>query len=81
MEAFDLSLGVSQSSGYLPQGYGLHSEEWEDGIYPSFEYIPAGRQGNKEMRISLPDHIWRPRAELWGRALHLLNQITYMNSN
>ena len=60
-----------------PPGYGLHPEEWGDLGYPAFGTIRAGRRGRKELQIALPDYIWRPRAERWGTALYLMNQIMF----
>ncbi|KAK7029110.1 hypothetical protein R3P38DRAFT_2368283, partial [Favolaschia claudopus] len=54
-------------------GYGLLREEWEGEIYPAFEIIKSGRKGSKELRVALPDSIWRPRAELLGRALAFMD--------
>ncbi|KAK6981346.1 hypothetical protein R3P38DRAFT_2396312, partial [Favolaschia claudopus] len=52
-----------------PKYYHQGCEEWEGEMYPAFEIIKSGRKGSKELRVALPDSIWRPRAELWGRAL------------
>ncbi|KAI1783287.1 hypothetical protein LXA43DRAFT_903869 [Ganoderma leucocontextum] len=70
---------LSQSPG-LPSGYGLLPEEMEDG-YEVMETIRSGRRGRKELVIDLPEVIWRPRAELWGKALHLLNTLLYSLDN
>ncbi|KAJ7639839.1 hypothetical protein DFH06DRAFT_1001626 [Mycena polygramma] len=67
-----------KAAGIVPGGYGLCEEEWEDGAYPSFEILKSGRRGKKELRIALPDFIWRPRAILWGQALDVLNQVNYI---
>ncbi|KAJ6476126.1 hypothetical protein C8R45DRAFT_834301 [Mycena sanguinolenta] len=64
---------------FLPEGYGLLPDEWEDGVYPSDEILKSGHRGGKELRVALPDSIWRPRAEMWGRALAILNELSYMN--
>lgn len=61
----------------LPTGYGLRRSEWGQDGYPAFENIPLGRRGRKELCISLSDEIWRPRAEVWGQALYLMNQYLY----
>lgn len=31
--------------------------------------------GNRELRIELPDSTWRPRAELWAKALMMLDGV------
>jgi len=77
MEIFTGAIVEMTKSGENPRGYGLLPEEWGTDGYPSYEVIKVGRV-RKEKRISLPDHTWRPRAELWGRALYLLNSIMYM---
>jgi hypothetical protein len=59
----------------------LIPDEWEDNEYPSVEIIRSGRRGGKELRVALPDFVWRPRAELWGQALDILSRITYMTEN
>lgn len=52
-------------------------EEWENGTYPAFEILKSGRKRSKELRVALPDLIWRPRAQLWVRALAVLDELTY----
>ncbi|KAJ7851392.1 hypothetical protein B0H14DRAFT_3451359 [Mycena olivaceomarginata] len=63
----------------VPPGYGLLPEEWDEEGYPAFEILKSGRRGSKQLRIVLPDDIWRPRAETWGRALAILEQMSYAN--
>ena len=77
---FTKALENLQESGELPSGYGLCPEEWDDLGYPAFGTIHASRRGRKELQIALPDHVWRPRAERWGIALYLMNQIMYSSS-
>lgn len=60
----------------LPEGYNIRPEEWVNGEYISFETLKTGRK-RKEMRVNLPDSVWRPRAEQWVRALDLMNQFEY----
>lgn len=74
---FTQALQNLRGNGELPPGYGLHPEEWGDLGYPACGTIRAGRRGRKELQIALPDHIWRPRAERWGTALYLMNQIMF----
>ncbi|KAL0573558.1 hypothetical protein V5O48_008391 [Marasmius crinis-equi] len=57
----------------IPEGYGILPEEWENGEYPSYELLRSGKKGTRELRVDLPDHIWRPRVERWVKALHTLN--------
>lgn len=60
----------------IPTGYGLLPTEWEDESYPTYEMIKL-RQG-KELRIALPDFIWRHRAELWGQALDIVDRLMFI---
>ena len=52
--------------------------EWEEDLYPSFEILRSGRRGGKELHIAMPDFIWRPREELWGQALDILNRLKHI---
>ncbi|KAJ7793220.1 hypothetical protein B0H14DRAFT_2393724, partial [Mycena olivaceomarginata] len=79
MQLFHDTLSAAEEIGLIPPGYGLLPDEWEDGIYPSYEILKSGRRGGKALRVALPDSIWRPRAEMWGRALAALNELSYMN--
>jgi hypothetical protein len=71
-DVFTGSLEELQSQQLVPVGFGMTLDEWGDDGYPSYEIIRTGRRGHKELRIDLPDFIWRPRAELWVQALHIL---------
>ncbi|KAJ7732233.1 hypothetical protein DFH07DRAFT_755339, partial [Mycena maculata] len=79
LHTFHQALAIADAQGVVPEGYGLLPDEWEDGTYPSFETLKSGRRGGKELQVPLPDFIWRPRAEMWGRGLEILNQLTYIN--
>ncbi|KAJ6624168.1 hypothetical protein B0H10DRAFT_1785093, partial [Mycena sp. CBHHK59/15] len=79
MQLFHDALSAANETGLVPPGYGLLPDEWEDGVYLTYEILRSGRRGTKELRIALPDSIWRPRAEMWGRGLAILNQLNYMN--
>ncbi|KAJ7633268.1 hypothetical protein FB45DRAFT_745214 [Roridomyces roridus] len=78
MQVFHAALEEANTNAYIFPGYGLLPAEWEDGVYPSFEILKSGRRGGKQLRVALPDSIWRPRAELWGRALAILDNVKYM---
>lgn len=54
-----------------PRGFGLYPDEYEEASYPSFEYLRTGRR-RKELRVSLPNHVWRQKAERWAKALDLM---------
>ncbi|KAF8147914.1 hypothetical protein K438DRAFT_1625828 [Mycena galopus ATCC 62051] len=81
MQLFYDSLEVAIQQEIVPSGYGLLEDEWDEDGYPSFEILKSGRRGGKQLRIALPDGIWRPRAEMWGRALAILDQIDYRNES
>ncbi|KAJ7728945.1 hypothetical protein DFH07DRAFT_757038, partial [Mycena maculata] len=78
VQVFEDALEQVCAANILPAGYGLLEDEWDDGTYPSFEILKSGQRGRKELRIALPDFIWRPRAILWGQALDVLNQVNYI---
>ena len=64
------------SSGVIPRGYGIQEDEWEDGEYTSVETLKTGRK-RKELTVSLPDSVWRPRAENWVRGLECMSYVLY----
>jgi len=73
--AFAIMLSRYEEARYLPAGYGMLRGEWENGIYPTIQVIPAGRRGSKQLEIGLPDIIWRPRSETWVRGLDIVNKL------
>ncbi|KAK1220201.1 hypothetical protein PQX77_017052 [Marasmius sp. AFHP31] len=75
LDLFSRALAAAEEQEVIPDGYGIRPEEWEDGEYPSYELLRSGKKGTRELRVDLPDHIWRPRAEKWVRALDILNYI------
>lgn len=81
-EDYQTFRGVLQSlneTGYLPEGYGICRDEWDNGRYPTLEVITTGRRGARQLEIGLVDHIWRPRAENWVRALYVFNLVVHDN--
>ncbi|KAJ3722569.1 hypothetical protein C8R42DRAFT_580065 [Lentinula raphanica] len=64
-----------ERSDWVPTDYFLTPEEWEDDGYPSFEMILHGKRGKRELQVSLPHHIWFPRALQWTRSLHTMDYI------
>ncbi|OBZ70899.1 hypothetical protein A0H81_09541, partial [Grifola frondosa] len=68
------ALNILRHEHSLPAGYGLLPEEQENG-YEACETIRSGRRGRRELEVELPEHVWCPRVELWGQALHLMNYI------
>lgn len=73
--AFQHSLARLQRTGFIPIRYGAHPNEWDAAGYPSFGLIRTGLSGRKELRIALPDLIWRPRSVQWVQGLYLMNQL------
>lgn len=76
-QAFTTSLQSLEATNWIPDGYGIHPDEWESVYYPTAENIPLGRRSQKVMEISLSTSLWYPRAQLWCRSLYLMNQISF----
>jgi hypothetical protein len=70
--AFWAALAIQSEQGFIPEGYGIMEDEWEEGEYPTSEVIQVGRRRSGELYVSLPLDVWLPRAELWVRALNLM---------
>lgn len=68
-------LGVDEG---LPIGYGVTDEELGEDGYETHEPLRIGKRGLKRMVIALPEQIWRPRTELWAKAVHIM---TYLLQN
>ncbi|KAJ6593136.1 hypothetical protein B0H19DRAFT_1204903 [Mycena capillaripes] len=81
MQLFYDTLEAAIQDSLVPEGYGLLPDEWDEDGYPTFEILKSGRRGSKQLWVALPDSIWRPRAQMWGRALYILDRITYLNEN
>ncbi|KAF8215041.1 hypothetical protein K438DRAFT_1561612, partial [Mycena galopus ATCC 62051] len=81
MQLFYNSLEAAIRANIVPPGYGLLPEEWDKDGYPSFKILKLGHRGSKQLTISLPDEIWWPRAEMWGRTLAVFDQISYTNES
>ena len=77
-EAFIQNIELLVRGETSPPGFGLLPEEWGDEGYPPVEPIPYGRRGGMK-EIPLTDHIWRPRAVLWGQGLFVLNALQYQS--
>ena len=75
LEVFHQTLGLYTTNNFIPFGYGMRQEEWEDGQYPSIQIIPSGRRGSRELQVGLPHEIWISRSETWVRGLYILNFI------
>ncbi|KAL0058066.1 hypothetical protein AAF712_015270 [Marasmius tenuissimus] len=58
----------------LPRGWGIYDNEYEDDEgYPLSENIPlSGKKRSKQLTVTLPKHIWRPRANMWVKAVILM---------
>lgn len=76
MQVFVMAFAVQSQADFIPAGYGMQPSEWGNLGYPSLEFISIGRRNN-ETPISLPDNIWRPRAEQWVRGLSILTSLMY----
>ncbi|KAJ3816859.1 hypothetical protein EV361DRAFT_795172 [Lentinula raphanica] len=70
-----------ERSNWIPVDYFLTEDEWGDDGYPSFEVIPYGKRGHRELQIPLPHHIWFPRALQWARSLHTMDYILDSRAN
>lgn len=70
-EAFD----IAEEDGYVPAGYGVLQDEWENGLYPETEYIGKGRKHDPSLYISLPHKVWYPRAVRWAVGLHIMESL------
>ncbi|KAF9050618.1 hypothetical protein BJ165DRAFT_1319058, partial [Panaeolus papilionaceus] len=71
LAAFKTCIESVYQGGDIPGGYGVRSDEWEDGYYSETEGLAIGRS-QKIKTVRLPNHIWLPRAQLWVQALCLL---------
>lgn len=74
-DVFVQALQRFQDDDIIPSGYGLDADEWGPDGYPVEEIIPVGRKGTKSLQVTLPVNIWKPRAELWVQALHIMNSL------
>ncbi|KAF5390468.1 hypothetical protein D9757_005167 [Collybiopsis confluens] len=75
LHLFEETLEAAVHANITPVGYGIHPDEWEDSIYPTIEMIRTGRKGGREISVQLPDHIWRPRGQLWTLGLSIMDRI------
>lgn len=76
LELFKAGFVLIQNSGDIPLGYGVTPSEWDETGYPTTEVMTVGLRKNS-FPISLPDGVWRPRAESWVRALYVMDTILY----
>ncbi|KAJ7582483.1 hypothetical protein C8J56DRAFT_791666, partial [Mycena floridula] len=77
-QCFIQGLQVIRDANHIPPRFGMLPEEWDEdegGEYPTFEMLRLGRRSTKQLRIALPDHIWRPRSVLWVQALDVMIHI------
>ncbi|PPQ79285.1 hypothetical protein CVT26_001058 [Gymnopilus dilepis] len=74
METFEHELQGRIARGKLPHGYGVRPSELGPRGYESSESIPLGRRG-RTVTLELENEIWRPRAEEWCQALHVMDRM------
>ncbi|KAJ7582312.1 hypothetical protein C8J56DRAFT_793070, partial [Mycena floridula] len=60
LQIFEDTLHQATTNDLIPDGYGLTPEERDEDGYPVHEILRSGRQGTKELRISLPFAVWKP---------------------
>lgn len=72
-ETFWRAFSLAQQDDFVPAGYGVLEEEWEEGQYPSEQYIGNNRKHNPTPFIPLPYHLWYPRAVRSAIGLHIMN--------
>ncbi len=75
-QLFGNALAVYRTEDGLPDGYGVLLHEMENG-YQSLEVLRTGKRGGNEISITLSEVVWRPRAEYWAKALHLMNHMLH----
>ncbi|KAF8573025.1 hypothetical protein K439DRAFT_1376727 [Ramaria rubella] len=73
---FERMTAEMRESVWMLEGYGLHSQEWNEDEYLSHEYLRVGRKESK-LLVGLPVDIWYPRAVGWGQGLFALNRILF----
>jgi hypothetical protein len=75
---FCQSLLQIQMANAIPDGFGVLSNEWDAGGYPTFESIAVGRCA-KKITIELPQLVWLPRAIAWAQGLHTMQTFLYQS--
>ncbi|KAG2108924.1 uncharacterized protein F5147DRAFT_576369 [Suillus discolor] len=70
---FSATLTEVIAEDITPHHCRLATDEWESNEYPVFETISIGRQGSKELHVSLGELMWSKRAKLWCQALVVLS--------
>jgi len=63
----------------VPDGFGVHVEDWENG-YPELEIIKTGARG-KELEVVLPEAIWLLQAVLWAQGLDVMSRLVEIDSD
>ncbi|KAJ7588266.1 hypothetical protein C8J56DRAFT_786004, partial [Mycena floridula] len=64
LQIFEDTLHQATTNDLIPDGYGLTPEEWDEDRYP-------------ELWISLAFAVWKPRADMWGQALYIMNSLLF----
>jgi hypothetical protein len=81
LTTFFQTLEALEDQKHIPQLYGLLPGETDAGEYGSVEILRSGRRGGKELTVSLPVDVWRPRAETWARAHSLMHHMLYASQD
>ncbi|KAF8595195.1 hypothetical protein BDV93DRAFT_457440, partial [Ceratobasidium sp. AG-I] len=72
---FQDAFNIAQEDEYIPVGYGVLQDEWENGQYPETEYIGKVRKHDPSLYIPLPHAVWYPRAVKWSVGLHVMDSL------
>ena len=75
LQMFNEVLRQVELEDIMPAGYGITPDELALTGYPHEEVIKGGRQGRKEMRITLSVDLWLPRAIRWCQALEVMSTL------
>ncbi|TFY69093.1 hypothetical protein EVJ58_g594, partial [Rhodofomes roseus] len=73
-DTFWETLQAISDRNFLPRNLGIRRDEWNEGSYPTHEYLVVGRR-KESLCVELPHTLWLPRAEVWCRAIWVLTRI------
>lgn len=70
--AFEELLSGMEEDSIVPLGYGVRHSAG----YVPYEMIRSGiKGGGRELRISLPFHLWHPRIIRWGQGMYAMDSV------